>query len=491
MRALLAGASVVLFAATAAAQGHHHHPFRPAAGEFPLIPGMGDLHHEVGPTNEMARKYFDQGLTLVYGFNYDGAYASFREALRHDPELAMAHWGMALALGANINVDVDADRMRRAAEHLVAAGGLAHATPRDRAYVEALSRRYSLTPEKADWKQLAIDYSVAMKGLYEKYWVDELAKAKPDPDPDAAVLYAESLMDLHPWDLWEKDGKTPTSSDTPRILSLLDAVRGYEPTRRHVGAVHYRLHAYEPSVYWARAVDEAEILRTLVPASGHLVHMPSHVALLQGDFLRAAESNWQAIGIDRDYQRQIADDGYVGHYLSHNLHFYAVALALAGREGEAVQAAGEARAFVAGKVAGEAGLEHYLATPILVLARFGKWDQLAVAEEPDARWKAAHALWQWGRAVAALGLRHDSAVERYRGFFLAETENVPSDLSWGNAKAREVLRIAALDLDARIAAAHGDAAEDARLRGLAAAAEKDLHYDEPPPWVIISKGRYP
>lgn len=477
----------MLFAGTAAAQGHHHYPFRPAAGEFPLIPGMGDLHHEVGPTNETARKYFDQGLTLVYGFNYTGAYKSFEAARDHDGSLAMAYWGMALALGSNINIGIDSKRMKQAAEHLVTAGALKNATARDRDYIEALSHRYSLTPDEVDWKQLAIDYSKAMEGLRKKYWVDELAKEQPNPDPDAAVLYAESLMDLNPWHYW-KD-RQPIGR-TLEILSVLDGVRDHPTTRRHVGAVHYRLHVLEPSPRWAEAVDEAEILRTLVPASGHLVHMPSHVYLLQGDYARAAESNRQAIAIDRLYKETIADDGYVGHYLSHNLHFYAVALALEGRETEAIQAARETGAFVAQHVEGEAGLEHYLTTPTLVLARFGKWDELADAVEPAAKWQAAHALWQWGRAVAAAGRGHVGAAERYRGFFRTETENVP-DLFWGNVKARKVLQIAAFDLDARIAAALGEAAEDARLRQLAAAAEKDLDYDEPPPWVVISKGRYP
>lgn len=486
MRRLLAAAALLLLAATAGAQGHHHHPFQPAAGEFPLIPGMGDLHHPVSTTDPTAQRYFDQGLTLIYGFNYDGAYKSFEQARAKDRNLAMAEWGMALAMGANINIDIDSERMKTAVEHIARAWALLpHASERERDYIEALSSRYSLTTPK---DQLAIAYSQAMERLWKKHWVDELAKERPNPDPDAAVLYAESLMDLRPWHLW-KDGK-PVEG-TLQILSVLDAVRIYPPTRKHVGAVHYRLHVLEPSPRWGEAVEEADLLRTLVPASGHLVHMPSHIALLRGDYAGAAESNRQAIAIDRDYQKNIADDGYVGHYLSHNLHFYAVALALAGREAESIAAAREAGTFVTGRVEHESGLEHYLATPTLVLARFARWAALADAPEPAARWQAAHALWRWGRAVSAAGQGNVAAAEHIRGIFRSEMDKVPPELSWGNATARKVLEIAALDLDARIAAARGDAAEDARLRGLAAAAEKSLDYDEPPPWIVISKGRYP
>ena len=491
MRTLLAAASLLLLAATAGAQGHHHHPFDPIPGKFPLIPDMGPLHHPVSTTDPIAQRYFDQGLTLLYGFNYDGAYKSFEQAGLLDEKLAMAEWGMALARGANINIDIDAQRMRDAVVHIERAKALlAHASERERDYIDALSRRYSPTPEKVDWKQLAIAYSEAMERLWKKHWKDELAKAKPNPDPDAAVLYAESLMDLNPWDLWDKKGRP--IHQALKILAVLTEVRDHPTTREHVGAVHYRLHVLEPSPRWRQAADEAEILRTLVPASGHLVHMPSHIALLRGDYAAAAEINRRAIEVDHDYKRRVGgEDGYYRHYLAHNLHFRAVALALAEKKAAAFEAVDQAHRFASARVEGEPGLEHYLATQTLVWARFGHWNALADAAPPAAKWQAAHALWQWGRAVAAAGRDNVTAAKHIRGIFRAEVDKVPTELSWGNATARKVLEIAVLDLDARIAKAMGDGAEEERLLRLAAAAEKDLRYDEPPPWIVISKGRYP
>ncbi|HEX8502251.1 MAG TPA: hypothetical protein VF659_16840 [Pyrinomonadaceae bacterium] len=472
MKKLLALALLLLpLAAAAGAQIHHGHSFRPSEKKFPLIPGMGELNHKVTTTNPTAQAYFNQGLTLVYGFNYDGAFASFREALAADPGLAMAQWGMALAKGANINIDIDAERMKEAAQHVALARTLsARATQQERNYIEALSTRYSPDPATADKMQLAADYSRAMAQLARKY----------PSDPDASTLYAESLMDLRPWRLWTRDGKP--YEGTQAVVDVLKATIAAHP--RHAGAVHYHLHALEPSPLWAQAAGDAALLQTLVPASGHLVHMPSHIFYLQGDYERASQSNLQAIKVDLDYKKNVADDGYVGHYLSHNMHFLAVARSMQGRFADALAAARQAEANVLEHVAEEPGLEHYLTTPTLVLARFEQWDGLLTAREPERARLIAHAMWTWGRAAGFAGKRDVARARAAQREFKREAAAAGCYLSWGNNPTGALLNVADLDLSARISAAAGDDYAAAQILKIAADAVKDLLYDEPPPWFI-------
>ena len=471
MRKLFTLALLVALSGVAGAQIHHHHPFRPASGPFPLIPGMGDLKHKVSTNNQTAQDYFNQGLTLVYGFNYDGAFASFNEALKADPQLAMAHWGMALALGANINIDIDADRMRQAAAHIADARRLAAgASQQDRDYIGALATRYSPTPETADKMQLAVDYSRAMARLARSY----------PADPDASTLYAESLMDLRPWRLWTRDGKP--YEGTLEVVELLKGVVKAHP--RHVGAVHYHLHALEPSPRWPEAEGDAQLLKTLVPASGHLVHMPSHIFILKGDYEAASQSNLKAIEVDLEYKAKIADDGYVGHYLSHNMHFLAVARSMQGRFNDAIAAARMAEKNVYEYIEREPGLEHYLTTPTLVLARFNRWEDLLAAREPDASRRMAHAMWRWGRAAARAGKREVAAARAEQRRFREEAAAADCYLSWGNNPTGALLNLADLDLSARISMAAGDPDAAAQILKIAADAEDDLLYDEPRPWFL-------
>ncbi len=472
MTRLLALALSVFLSLTALAQHHHAHPFKVSDKEFPLLPDMGDLKHEVTSDNPKAKAYFNQGLTLIYGFNYSGAYASFREAARLDDRLAMAHWGMALASGANINIDIDPERMKLAAEHIrLARERSQYAKQPEIDYIEALAKRYSSTPETADKLRLAIDYSRAMDSLSRKY--------PPKVDPDATTLFAESLMDLRPWRLWTVDGKPYQGTDF--VLRILNDTLKEHPN--HVGAVHYHLHALEPSPKWSDAKGDAEKLQTLVKGSGHLVHMPSHIFLLTGDYERAALANEEAIRRDKWYQQNAADDGYVGHYLSHNMHFLAVVRTLQGNYDKAIAAAREAVANVE-RHPEEPGLEHYRTTPTLVLARFGKWKELMVEPQPAASLKIAHAMWVWGNAMALADEKQMSASRQAQAQFKSEAAACAAYLSWGNNPTTSLLNIADLVLSAKMAKAEGDTNAVTQILTLARDAQKELLYDEPPPWFI-------
>ena len=466
---LFALALSVVVSGAAFAQHHHTHPFKVMPAPFPLLPDMGDLNHPVSTKDPIAQKYFNQGLTLIYGFNYSGAYASFREAALKDMDLAMAHWGMALASGANINIDIDADRMKLAAEHIKIARAK-RATDPEKEYINALGKRYSDTPETADKLRLAIDYQRAMRALAEKY--------PPKVDPDASTLYAEALMDLRPWRLWSVDGQP--YAGTQYIVQILEDVIAAHPD--HVGAVHYHLHALEPSPKWRDAMPDAVKLQKLVPGSGHLIHMPSHIFLLAGEYDMAAKANEDAIARDKWYQQNAADDGYVGHYLSHNMHFLAVVRTMQGDFNKAIAAAREAVANVE-RHPEEPGLEHYRTTPTLVLARFGKWDEL-LKNEPDAKLKIAHAMWVWGKAIALAAQKRMPESRVAQAQFKKEAADCAAYLSWGNNPTSSLLNIADLVLSAAMARADGDAEAVSRILKLAQDAEAELLYDEPPPWFI-------
>src|SRR2546426_10816606 len=284
MRRLLA-ALLVLAGGLQVRAEEHGMPRR--AAPVRLMAGLGDHRHPIATAEPEAQRFFDQGLNLVFAFNHEEAVRSFARAAELDPKAAMPRWGIALALGPNINLDVDPARERAAYDAVQKALALARGAPaHERAYVEALARRYANDP-RADLKALAADYKNAMGEVMRRY---------PD-DLDAATLYAESAMDLHPWQLWTSDGKP--AEGTEEIVATLESVLRRNPN--HVGAIHYYIHAVEASPNPERALAYAPKLPTLMPAAGHLVHMPAHIYERTGDYGSAARSNVEAAKADEAY----------------------------------------------------------------------------------------------------------------------------------------------------------------------------------------------
>src|SRR5438105_11413118 len=277
-----------------------------------LMPGLGDVHHPVSTKNREAQQFFDQGLKLVYGFNHDEARRSFQRAAGLDPKLAMAWWGVALTLGPNYNLPVDLEREKAGYDAVQRAISLQeNASEPERAYINALNLRYSNNP-KADLHQLDVDYKNAMSKLKEHY---------PD-DLDAATLYAESAMNLRPWQLWLADGKP--NEGTEEIVGVLESVLKRDPN--HLGANHYYIHAVEASPHPERALPSAARLEKLAPAAGHLVHMPSHIYARVGDHFASAHCNEVAAKADQKFLAGTRQGGvYPLMYYSHNLHFLAYA----------------------------------------------------------------------------------------------------------------------------------------------------------------------
>ena len=272
----------------------------------PLFEGLGSFHYPVTTKSPLAQKYFDQGLALVYAFNHDEAQRSFEQAVKIDPSMAMGWWGIALCTGPNYNLP-DTDRGKIAYNAIQKAKSLeSDATPEERALIDALVKRYVASGAMTMAQQQ--DYADAMRGVWKSY---------PD-DPDAGVLFAESLMDLHPWMLWTADGKP--APGTEEIVVTLEEVMAKHPN--HMGANHYYIHAVEASPNPGRALPSAKRLATIAPAAGHLVHMPSHIYIRTGDYDASAEANSKAIVADKQYLALRPEVGvYRIMYASHNVQF--------------------------------------------------------------------------------------------------------------------------------------------------------------------------
>jgi hypothetical protein len=453
--------------------GQHQHA-APTSRPAVLMPGLGPVHHPVSTSNHEAQRFFDQGLSLIFAFNHDEAVRAFQRAAELDPQLAMAYWGMALALGANYNMPPEPEREKAAYEALQKALTLAAKAPeQERAYIAALAKRYSSDPQ-ADLKHLALEYKQAMGELAQRY---------PD-DLDATTLYAESAMNLRPWQLWNKDGTA--AEGTEEILATLESVLKRNPD--HIGANHYYIHAIEASHHPERALASAARLETLAPAAGHLVHMPAHIYIRVGDYDAAARRNAVAASVDEAYIKNGGGQGiYPLMYYSHNLHFLAVAHAVQGRSGEALAAAEKLAAHVGPHVKAMPMLEFFVPTATLLRVRFRQWAAILQSPPPAAEMVTTKAIWHFARGMASAADGKLEQAERERQAFLTAREAVPADATWDLNSASHVLNIAQHVLEARMAVAKGDQKAAVELLRTAAEMEDALNYAEPPGWYLPAR----
>jgi tetratricopeptide (TPR) repeat protein len=433
-----------------------------------LLSGLGSLHHPTSTRNPEAQRYFDQGFRMIYGFNHEEAVRSFKRAAELDPNMAMAWWGVAIALGPNINQDVDPDREKAAYDAVQRALNLSSSAPaNERAYIEALASRYSNDP-KADLKKLAVDYKNAMGELMKKY---------PD-DLDAATLYAESAMDLRPWRLWSADGKP--AEGTEEIVAVLESVLRRDPN--HPGAIHYYIHAVEASTHPERALVYAARLASLMPMAGHLVHMPAHIYERVGDYQAAAKSNTEAAAADEAYFKATGMQGFYSMYYAHNLDFLAVAHSMQGRYRDAIDASNKLVDLAQPMVKNMPMVEPILAKSILMWERFHKWDEIMKQPEPSASLPSTLAIWHFARGLVFAGRGDIKNAEAEQRAFLKAEKSVPADSMSSLNSTSKVLTIAEDVLAARIAEAKHDYQKvlDNFFKGIKD--EDSLAYDEPPQW---------
>jgi hypothetical protein len=437
-----------------------------------LMQGLSNLHHPVSTRNAEAQQFFDQGLRLVYAFNHEEAARSFHRAAELDPKLAMAWWGVALAAGPNYNLPVDPEHEKIAVEAVDKAKALSvSASEIEKDYIEAIARRFSHYAEP-NYHQLDADYSNAMRELSKKY---------PD-DLDAATLYADSMMNLRPWKLWNADG-TPAPG-TEEIVATLESVLRRDPN--HIGAMHLYIHAVEASPHPERALPDADRIAALAPAAGHLVHMPAHIYERVGNFNGAREQNASAAKADEAYAAATGSQGfYMMMYYSHNLHFGAVAASMQGHCAEAKQAAERLAENLRPMAKDMPMAEPYLGIPLALAVRCGRWDELLAMTEPPSQTSSLKAFWLYSRgiALAARGMtaeaeeiqRQLATIEKaapHDEIFMPPIENH----TW------RIIHIATDILSARISAAKDDKAAAIALLRDAVANQDQLLYNEPADW---------
>ena len=469
MRCRISVLLALLLCVPSLAQDHSAHgQAKPAT----LMSGVGNVHHPVTTSNYEAQEFLDQGLRLIYAFNHDEAARSFQRATELDPKLAIAYWGIAEAVGPNYNDPADDGRFKQAHEAIQKAVDLsANASPSEQAYVQAMAKRFPADP-KADLRKAAEDYHDAMR---------EVSKKFPD-DLDAATLFAESGMNLHPWGLWHVDG-TPEAG-TEEIVATLESVIRRAPN--HLGAIHYYIHATEASANPERALAGANRLAALAPAAGHIVHMPAHVYIRTGDYEAAVKTNEEAAAVDRAYIKASGAQGiYPMMYYSHNLHFIAMCASMNGNYPEAKKNADMLVANVGAHVKDMPPLEGFMTMPMAVDVRFHKWSDILAMPQPDPAMKITTGFWHFARGMALAGTGKLSEAEAEYKIVSEAEQNTPPDMVFAmpiNNKAKDIMKISENVLGAKIAMARKDNVQAISLLTAAVAIQDMLKYGEPPDW---------
>jgi len=442
---------------------------------IPLSTQLGNLHHPVSTTNELAQRFFNQGLTYIFGFNHDAAIRSFKRALAHDSRLAMAWWGIGFSLGPNINQPVSPEAEKAAYEAAATARSLigTATTEPERDYIAALSKRYSIEPG-ADLVKLDREFRDAMKELMRKY---------PD-DLDAAVLYAESMMNLKPWQLWSKEGVP--ADVTLEVVEVLESVLRRDPN--HPGANHYYIHAVEASPTPERGLASAARLGWLAPNAGHLVHMPSHIYIRTGDYVEAAKSNADAIIADRKFiEKNGAQNLYAMMYYNHNIHFLSCASAMNGNYAEAIKQAQILESNVRPHLKMMPMLEMFSPYPIVTLVRFRKWDEIMKYPAPSAEMRITGGFLNFARGMALANSKKTDDAKKELAALREKIKQIPADTGFGNSTAHGVLRVAEELLMGEIALANGENKAAIESFRKAAASEDIVNYNEPPDWDIPAR----
>lgn len=440
----------------------------------PRLQNLGKHTFAVTAKSKDAQLFINQGVNLAYGFNHAEAGRAFAEAARLDPDCAMAYWGQALVLGPNINAPMNPDDELKAFELAQKAVAMkAKASPRERDYIAALAQRYSGKAEERKARDLA--YANAMRELAKKY-ADDL---------DAAALFAESLMDLRPWDYWTRDGKPYPGTD--ETVAVIEKVLARNPN--HPGALHWAIHVWEATKTPERAEDAADKLLPLMPGAGHMVHMPSHTYYRIGRYADAVKSNQLAVAADEDYISQCRAQGlYPMGYYPHNIHFLWAAAAMEGNSRMALEAARKTGAANPTEAMQQLPfLQVFLVVPYHAMVRFGKWDD--ILKEPAPRYDSpfSRGVWHYARGMAftATGKLDDAQKE------LDALKTIVSDpglaqipASFSANTALMILRIGPEVLAGSLAAKKGQYDAAAAHLDKAVRYNDALIYTEPPDWGV-------
>jgi tetratricopeptide (TPR) repeat protein len=438
----------------------------------PLLEGMGDHHFDVSLTDSLAVQYFDQAIMLAYGFNHKEAERSFRQVAELQPNHPMSWWGVALVQGPNLNLEMLPDAVPVAWDALQKAQELkANGTQREQDYIDALAARYAENPPE-DRSSLDQAYADAMAKLAGKY----------PGDLDAQVLYAEAMMDEHPWDFWTNEGNAQPW--TSKILATLESVIKRNPN--HPMANHLYIHATEASPNPEKALPSAKRLGNAVPGAGHLVHMPAHTYIRIGMYHDASLANERAIESDNEYVTQCHQQGiYPLGYIPHNHHFLWATATLEGRKKRSLEAAQATFDHVDTEIMREPGmglLQHYWTIPMYGYVRFGEWDAMLVYPEPDSELLYPRGVWHYARGMAFLanGQPAEATTELEKLRVIAANDSLKDVIVMNHAY--DLMQIATRVLEGEIAASQKNYTKAIGLLQEAIIYEDNLRYNEPPDW---------
>jgi tetratricopeptide (TPR) repeat protein len=437
-----------------------------------LYDGYGSYHRAITTKSSEAQQWFDQGLQMLYGFNHDEAIRSFERAAELDPKSGIAWWGIAYAHGLHINNPEMTEAASKAAYDASreALARLDGAAPVEQELIRAVAQRYAW-PVPADRKPLDEAYAAAMESTAKKF---------PN-DVDVAALYAEALMDLQPWDYWTHSGEP--KGRALEIVSVLERAMQLDP--KHPGANHFYIHAVEASNAPERAVAASERLSKLVPGSGHLVHMPSHIWIRTGRYADAADTNARAIEVDRKYFALAPPPDFYSLYFVHNIHFLTYAAMMEGRFATAMEAARTLERevppqFVENHTKIADGM---LPVPLHVMLRFGRWQEILDEPAPADFRLMSRAIRHYARTVAFANTARTADARAELATFDALAKEIDDTWLVGNNKAPYVLSISRALAEGEVLFSESKREEAFASLREAVRLEDELVYDEPPGWM--------
>ena len=442
----------------------------------PLIDGLDVMEFPVTTNDRLAQKYINQGMVLAYGFNHAEAARSFYYAAKLDPDCAMAYWGFAYVLGPNYNAGMEPDNYQRAYDAVQKAKELAskNASQKEKDLINALSKRYVQFPVE-DRSELDLEYSNALREVYNKY----------SYDADVAALYAESMMDMFPFDLWDEN-RNPRER-TNEIVQVVNKALEIDP--KHPGAHHFKIHMLEASSHPDGALESAKIFdEGLVPGAGHLIHMPSHVYIRTGDYHKGTLANLRAVVVDSNYVAACnAQGAYPIAYFPHNYHFLAATAALEGNSSLALNASYNVAKHSSTTLMKEPGwgtLQHFYTIPFYISVKFGKWEEILELENevPSLKYPAAILNYARGLAFLSLGEMEKAKKELYSLETFAKDESLKEITIWDINTVSVLVQIARNVLKAEILAKEFKYSESISLLREAIEIEDGLNYNEPPDW---------